>query len=62
MVLMTKFKNQLVSKGYDGIIFKNSTIDCNPNERHTIYIVFNAESILYANKRGNMSTNTYKNN
>jgi len=39
-------KSKLINKGYDGIIFKDSSIDLAPNEEaHTVYIVFNADNI-----------------
>lgn len=43
---ISEFKQDLIDKGYDGIVFADSRIDLAPEDNnHTVYIVFNANNI-----------------
>lgn len=48
---MNAFKQDLINKGYDSIIFQDSRIDLDreDKENHTVYIVLNADNITYKN-------------
>lgn len=48
---MKAFKQDLINKGYDSIIFQDSRIDLDKDdkENHTVYIVLNADNITYKN-------------